>query len=93
MSQVKRYAVQIEYCQDGIKLDQRQIERDLLQMKRESGQIKREEQQIEREEEQIERVFPCLVFSRSALFLHPVYMECRESGFAAPRCLLTCNNK
>lgn len=86
MGQVKLYAVQMERYLDYIRLDQRQIAFDLLQMKRDVLQI-------EFEAEQIERVFPCLVFNRSALFSHPVYMECRESVFTAPHCLFVCNRK
>lgn len=90
---MKLYAEQMERCLDCIKRYPGQIEFDLLQIELDLRQMKRDVLRIEFEEEQIKRVFPCLVFSRSALFSHPVYMECRESGVAAPRCLLIFNNK
>ena len=91
--QMKLYVVQMERCQDNIKLYQRQMKRDLLQMKRDVEQITCEEQQIEHEKEQIERVFPCLMFDRPVLSFHPEWMGCRESKFAALRCLFACNRK
>lgn len=83
---MKLYVVQMERCQDDIKLYQRQIERDLLHMKRESGQIKREEQQVE-------RVFPCLMFCGLIPLFHPVRIDCREGVLAALCCLIECKDK
>ena len=90
---MKLYAVQMGRYPDYIRPDQGQVAFDLLRIELDLWQMKRDVLQVAFGEEQIEPVFPCLVFSRSALFAHPVYMECRESRFAAPRCLFVCNRK
>ena len=93
MGQVKLYAVRMERYPDCIRPDQGQVAFDPLRIELDLRQMKRDVLQVAFGEEQIEPVFPCLVFSRSALFAHPVYMECRESVVAAPHCHFVCNRK